>query len=215
MTKKIALYIEGKNEGEADLSKPQPLINLVEKIKLTNQGSFEYDIFLQKAVPAAKKTKNIGPDKSGFLTRVLDCAADAYTKDFHAFIFLGDNDGSDNKAKDVNKAQDECSRRALPICAATTAVETFDAWVLYDFESISKVLGDNAKQPPSPHSLTGKQGSGRHPKDVCKNLISTSGKTLSLTEFYEQVFKSVNINFLSTSIPNNAFRDFMTQIQKF
>ncbi len=139
----------------------------------------------------------------------------AQTRNVDAFVFVGDRDQRTDKEKDIANAQTNITRLGLPKCAAATPVETFDAWVLYDIVSLSNVLTSPQNQPSSPHTMNGKQNSGNHPKDYCRNLILQSKCQLTLTQFYNQVFQLVDIETLIANIPNNKFRDFCDQLRKF
>jgi hypothetical protein len=97
----------------------------------------------------------------------------------------------------------------FPPCAVGTAVETFDAWMICDENAAEKAGGDKTKCRPEPENLDGKEGTGKHPKDISA-IIFGSGENLGGK--YAVVARYADLNLLSRRCPQ-GFTPFKQDIE--
>jgi hypothetical protein len=115
--------------------------------------------------------------------RAIRWMRDAKADGYDALILVVDQDGDRNRQKLFDAAQEDQSvpiKRALGI-----AVRSFDAWMLADEQSLSKVVGRIIQRGPDPEGIF-------DPKSVCEDLRRLHCSDRSLAEFYADIASTAN-----------------------
>ncbi len=95
-----------------------------------------------------------------------------------------------------------------PACAVGCAVETFDAWMIADGKAIKQAGG--AGNHKNPESLDGKEGTGKHPKDIAANIFD--GKR-NLSKKYAVVAENTDLLSLEKACPK-GFKPFANEVRE-
>ncbi|MFB3894435.1 MAG: DUF4276 family protein [Phycisphaerae bacterium] len=99
---------------------------------------------------------------------------------------------------------------ACPPCAVGMAVEAFDAWMIADGGALGKAGGNAARSHPSPETMDGVEGTGRHPKDRAAEVF---GGGQGLGDKYAQVASHVDLGLLAKCCPK-GFAPFAEEVTK-
>jgi len=115
--------------------------------------------------------------------------------EYDAVVVLIDRDRNRNqdRIEPLKQARDEMTT-LFRSCAVGAAVETFDAWMICDENAIENSGGLKSHCHTSPESLSGKEGSGKHPKDRAAQIFG-SGKRLA--EQYTSIAEHIDIGRLT------------------
>ena len=124
----------------------------------------------------------------------------AHQGQYHAVTIVIDRDRRSNAKTIVplREGRDAMAPMSFPPCAVGMAVEAFDAWMISDGKAVKAAKGEPTKSHPAPEKLDGKEGTGRHPKDVAAQVFS--GKA-SLTASYAAVAEHVDLELLARACP--------------
>ncbi len=90
------------------------------------------------------------------------------------------------------------------------AVEAFDAWMIADGNAVSAAGGDGSRSHPDPEKLSGKEGTGSHPKDRAAEIFGGHAK---LTEAYMAVADNVDLEVLAKACPR-GFEPFAEDVRE-
>ena len=123
---------------------------------------------------------------------------------YNALVFVIDQDGQKKRKTGIEIAQ--IHKHFVIPRAMAVAIQSFDAWMLADEVALSKVLGDNVQRQKDPETI-------KQPKPVCEKINNESLRDLSLTEFYFQVAKIINLDSLRKRCPC-GFDKFRTRVEE-
>lgn len=121
-----------------------------------------YDCRLLRRV---QHTRGKGPTAT---KKVIAAVTIARQTGFDAVAILVDRDRArtTDKLRPLLAGRDKAETAGGPPCAVGVAVETFDAWMIVDTNAVARAGGNQAQCHPDPESLSGREGTGDHPKDV-------------------------------------------------
>lgn len=122
---------------------------------------------------------------------------------FDAVVFLIDEDGEDDRRRQMDQAQ-RTELSTLPR-ACGVAIRTFDAWFLADEQGLSRVLGTEIQRQPEPERE-------RNPKDRCQDLVNRSAAIGSLGELYAKLAESLDLDILAERCPQ-GFAPFAERVR--
>lgn len=130
----------------------------------------------------------------------------------HAVVIVRDRDRSPSaeKVDPIIRKRDSMIRPDLPPCAVGCAIETFDAWMIADGRAVHAAGGDPGKTHRSPESLDGKEGTGRHPKDVAAEVF---GSKKGLGDKYAVVAANADLPLLVKTCPQ-GFKPFADEVRE-
>lgn len=195
---KVLLVSEGRHEL-GDGSDPGALELLVRRL-LERKVHFDCIRFADDSLHAVHggKTKR-------YFKRALAWMKYAAQKGFDAVIVVIDDDGEPRRRKQFDDAQESrfCTiRRALGV-----AVREFDAWILADHQTLSRVLGMRVKPQDNVERLN-------DPKQVCKGLLDESRYKgdMTPTKMYALVAGAVNLDTVKKRCPA-GFAPFAQRVQ--
>jgi hypothetical protein len=136
----------------------------------------------------------------------------ARQKNFDGLVILIDRDRRPDSETlcALERGRDEMMVATYPSCAVGVAVETFDAWMIVDGRAIAQAGGTAARAHGDPEKLDGKEGSGRHPKDLAGEIL---GGEKGLGARYATVAQHVRLDLLKERCPK-GFGRFAEDIQK-
>jgi hypothetical protein len=120
---------------------------------------------------------------------------------FDAVVIVVDRDRKPQDRAGLVVAQSNTSQtihRAIGI-----AVESFDAWMLADEKSLTKIVGNKVSRQPDPESLSDS-------KERCRQLAEKAG--LSMTQLCHAVAKAADLAILERRCPK-GFAPFATKVR--
>ena len=195
---KVLVVSDGKHELGPD-SDQGALVELTRRM-LNREVVFKR----MKANDRVVKTHALRGKFTDYEKRAKGWVRYAQHQEYDALVFVIDQDGHKKRETGVENAQIH-THFVIPR-AMTVAVQKFDAWMLADEVAMSKVLGGNVQRQKDPES-------NQDPKSECEKIIAASQRNLSLTEFYFQVAKVINLDSLRKRCPR-GFDKFRTRVEK-
>jgi len=141
---------------------------------------------------------------SRLFKKAITCLRLAVNEDYDALVFLIDQDGHNERIKQIQQAQEhplESLPRALGV-----AIKTYDAWMLADEQALSQVLGYTIPTQPNPEKAN-------DPKQKCKKLHDESNSAISLRDMYAAIANLIDIDTLSNRCPK-GFKPFAQKVKK-
>jgi hypothetical protein len=187
---KVLLVGEGRHERGGALEA------LVKRLGLT-AGKFDTDNANRADLHA-----HHGKGK-GFFKRAIRWMQRAQTLGYDAIILVIDEDGCRERRKEIAEAQENSLfpiRRALG-----TAIRTFDAWMLADEKTLTKVLGGNVSRQPEPEGI-------KEPKTVCRKLLDDCPQTMKPVEMYAAIAGAIDLTILQERC-SKGFAPFAQRVQ--
>ena len=140
----------------------------------------------------------------GYTKRVIAWMAYARRAGFDALILVVDQDGDQERERQLNDAQSD-DRIAFPR-AIGVAIKRFDAWMLADEKALTRVLGVTVNRQPNPETLG-------DPKQTCADLRDDHGADISQTEMYSHVAKIADLATLKNRCPK-GFGVFASRVRQ-
>lgn len=152
------------------------------------------------------RVKDIRTHGRGLAGKVRAAMALAEIQGADAVFVVVDRDGPANRSRLPELKQGRSDGRAKAIATPTVvgcAVEAVEAWVLGDAEAVSRVLGVRVDHVPAhPETLAGKRTSGKHPKDVLRDLIRSSRNSADdLEGVYVRIAQETDVKLLQEKCP--------------
>ncbi|MBN2133476.1 MAG: DUF4276 family protein [Sedimentisphaerales bacterium] len=129
----------------------------------------------------------------GHFKRAVRWLREAENRGFDALVFLIDEDGQRERIAQIGEAQDSSLSQLSR--AMGVAIRTFDAWLLADEGTLTKVLGYQVNKQPDPERIRG-------PKAICADLLTCSPNRMTQTEMYARVANQIDITVLSARCPS-------------
>jgi hypothetical protein len=131
---------------------------------------------------------------------------------FSAAVIVIDRDRAANRRRihSLGTGRDEMQYSSTPPCAVGMAVETFDAWMIFDADAARKAGGDHTKCHPNPEALSRKEGTGEHPKDVAAAVF---GGKQGLGTAYAAVASGVDLGRLK-QVCHEGFAPFAADVDR-
>jgi hypothetical protein len=147
-----------------------------------------------------------------FEKKTMQAIREAKQQGFHAIVIAVDRDGhpASERLHPLAKGRDCMAGLGFPPCVVGAAVETFDAWMIADGKAIGAAGGDASKSHTDPERLSGKEGSGQHPKD--RAMVLFGGRD-SLGERYSRVAAVLDLELLSRCCPA-GFEPFAREVRE-
>jgi len=137
---------------------------------------------------------------------------DAERRRFQAVVIVVDRDRQPSRERldPLKRARDQMSAEGPAPCAVGLAVETFDAWMIADGKAIEKAGGDPSRSHPDPEKLSGKEGSGDHPKERAYEIL---GPPNVLGGKYAVVAAAADLQFLEQRC-SKGFKPFAADVRR-
>ncbi|MDY7010775.1 MAG: DUF4276 family protein [Planctomycetota bacterium] len=158
----------------------------------------------------SKDVPRIHGRRHRYAKKAIWAIVEASRNDFDAVVIVIDRDRRVEKEtiQPLREGRDSCSISGKIPCAVGCAVETFDAWMIADGNAIKHAGGvGNHKNP---ESLYGKEGKGKHPKDIAANIFD--GKR-GLSKKYAIVAENVDLLSLEKTCPK-GFKPFANDVRE-
>ncbi|MCG8509948.1 MAG: DUF4276 family protein [Rhodospirillales bacterium] len=157
--------------------------------------------FRKVSDPGFARIHGRGP---GFFKRTLGWIRQAEREQFDALVFLIDQDGDNNRIRQIDDAQDDMTFQVDRACGV--AIQTFDAWFLADEQALSQVLDQRVLRQPGPEV-------NRNPKADCDRLWSesTGVSFAGRSALYAALAKLANIEILNQRCPR-GFKPFADRV---
>lgn len=195
---RVLVVSEGRHELALD-RETGPLVELLRRL-MTSEAEF-----VRKKVsdPAVRTHKQKGK-AAAYEKRALMWISYAAKQGFDSLVLLVDQDGETERREGIDNAQQH-PRFTVPR-ALGLAVETFDAWMLADEQSLSVALGRQVPRQKSPEGI-------RNPKDVCRDLHTSSNCENDLTQVYTLVAASMNFETVTKRCPL-GFAPFRSRVEE-
>ena len=209
-TCRIAIYGDGRHELGRNLGRelsPDSLPALPELVhRLLRSPS--HLTYTPKSFPAVPPVHGRGRKYARKAQRAI---REAGRLQFAAAAILIDRDRQPDAKRIVplREGRDALMYGGFPACAVGMAVEAFDAWMIADAKAAEAAGGDPAKSHPSPESLDGREGSGKHPKDVAAEVF---GSAKGLGGKYAVVAANVDLSRLEEACPK-GFKPFADEVR--
>ncbi len=210
-TCRIAVYGDGRHELGRDLGRelsPDSLPALPELVhRLLRSPS--HLTYTPKSFPAVPPVHGRGQK---YARKAQQAIREAGRLQFAAVAILIDRDRQPDAKRiaPLRDGRDAMMYGGFPPCAVGMAVETFDAWMIADGKAAEAAGGDPAKSHPSPESLDGREGSGRHPKDVAAEVF---GSAKGFGGKYAVAAASVDLRGLEKACPK-GFKPFADEVRE-
>ena len=208
-TCRIAVYGDGRHELGRDLGRelsPDSLPALPEFVHrlLRSPSHLTYTPKSFAAVPPVHARGH------KYARKAQQAIRQAGRLQFAAAAILIDRDRQPDAKRilPLREGRDAMSYSGFPPCAVGMAVEAFDAWMIADSKAVQAAGGDSAMTHPSPESLEGKEGTGKHPKDVAAEVF---GSKKALGGKYAVVAAKVDLSRLEEACPK-GFRPFAAEV---
>lgn len=208
-SRRVVVFGEGPHELgnilDQSLSQDQlpALPQLIHRL-LDSPSSVEYTCHNFKNVrPVHKRGHKFG-------RKVIRAVRQARRDGFTAVAIVIDRDRKPDRGRigALRDGRDAVDGLEYPPCAVGCAVETFDAWMIADGKAIKQAGG--AGNHKNPESLDGKEGQGKHPKDIAARLF---GGRRSLSSKYAAIADNVDIKLLEKACPK-GFKHFAEEVCK-
>ncbi|MCH7688725.1 MAG: hypothetical protein IH899_18925 [Planctomycetes bacterium] len=194
---KVLVVSEGKHELSPE-SDSSPLVELTRR--LMNQNAD----FVREKVSSRKVRIHCPHGKSAaYEKRALGWIRYAQKEGYNALVFVIDQDGQKKRKTGIENAQIH-THFVIPRAMAV-AIQSFDAWMLADEGALSEVLGGNVQRQKDPELI-------KEPKIECEKINNESPRNLSLTEFYFQVAKVIDLDRLRERCPD-GFGPFRVRVE--
>jgi hypothetical protein len=147
-----------------------------------------------------------------FARKVIRAVRQARRDGFTAAAIVIDRDRrrDNERIGALRDGRDAVSALEYPPCAVGAAVEAFDAWMIADGKAIGEAGGVADRSHPDPESLDGKEGKGKHPKDVAAKIF---GGKHNLPQKYPVVASNVDLSFLEKACPK-GFKPFAEEVRE-
>jgi len=184
-----------------------PLAQLVRRL-LRDPAKPRFFCRLGKDVPNVHRGKMASRDGK----KVYSAIRYARRRGWGAAVVVVDRDGPRNAGRLAGLHEGAREASASFPCAVGLAIETFDAWMIVDRNAIKKAGGDQTKAHDNPESLTGKKGTGKHPKDVADAIFGTT-RGSGLGPKYATVAEHLDLALLETACPK-GFRPFADEVRE-
>lgn len=126
-----------------------------------------------------------------------------------AIVIDRDRQRTSRKLVPLRAGRDQLEHQGFPPCAVGMAVEAFDAWMIADGSAVRAADGDPAQSHPSPEALSGKEGTGGHPKDLA---IRAFGGKRELAANYAEIARHVDLALLERACPQ-GFAPFAEEVR--
>lgn len=212
-TRRVVVYGEGPHELGHDLGQELNLESLPALPGLVHRilGSPSRAAYTAKSFLAVPAVHGRG---SKFAKKAKQAIREAGRLKFHAAAIVIDRDQQPNAKRIVplRRGRDDLMYSGFPPCAVGVAIETFDAWMIADRNAIKKAGGDQTKAHGDPESLTGKKGTGKHPKDVADAIFGTT-RGAGLGPKYATVAEHLDLALLETACPK-GFKPFADEVRE-
>ncbi len=206
----IAVYGEGKHElggklGQAlSLDSLPALPRLVQRL-LEDPQEVAYTCFRFKDVRA------VHTRGQKFGKKVIRAIRQARRDGFAALAVVIDRDAKPDseRVQALRQGRDALAGQEYPPCAVGTPVEAFDAWMITDPKAVRSAGGDHNQCRADPEKLDGKEGTGRHPKDVAGAIF---GGKRGLASKYAAVAEKADLKLLRKNCPK-GFAPFADEVE--
>lgn len=209
--RRIVVFGEGAHELGQRLDSPLsndhlPALPCLIHRLLDEPDQAEYSCTAFKSVPAVHGK---GPK---FGKKVKRAILKAHQEGHQAAVIVIDRDAQPDaeRIQAMRQARDEMVDGWYPPCAVTTAVETFDAWMIVDGKAIKESGGDHKNSHSDPEALDGRPGSGQHPKDKAAEIF---GGLRGLGGKYAAAAKHADLGLLRRRCPK-GFEPFAQEVEQ-
>lgn len=209
MSKRVLVF----GDGEYDLGRLGPqapecegaLPKLVRRILEDPSGlSFECRLF--------KRVSHTHPGKlHRYAKKTINAVKTARRGSFDGAVVVIDRDGPGNNQRRgyLEQGRDSAPASDYVPCAVGVSVETFDAWMIANADAIKHAGGDQNYHRPDPEKLDGKEGSGRHPKELAAQAF---GGQSDLGTKYSGVAEMIDLDCLAQRCPQ-GFQPFRQDVR--
>lgn len=140
----------------------------------------------------------------GYYKRALRWMLHAQEQGYNAVVLLVDEDGKAERRREIEDAQADIQHASISR-AMGVAIRTFDAWMLADEGSLSRVLGCTIQRQGDPETIA-------DPKEACAGLMAENECRLTQTEFYKQIAEGADLDVLSRRCPQ-GFAPFASRLR--
>ncbi|MGC9454783.1 MAG: DUF4276 family protein [Phycisphaerae bacterium] len=147
-----------------------------------------------------------------YAKKAINAIIAAGRESFDGAVVVIDRDGPQNRQRrrELEQGRDDAASRHPTPCAVGVAVETFDAWMIADADAIEHAGGDKNHHRPDPENLDGKEGSGRHPKELAAQAF---GGQSDLGFRYSSVAELIDLDCLAQRCPQ-GFHPFRQDVRQ-
>lgn len=188
---RILLVSEGKHEASGALE------GLVRRL-------LPGDLHIDQDRVSRKEVHSFHGKGDGYLKKALGWMIEARKGAYDALVLVIDEDHCADRISQLNAAQQDGRipiRRALGV-----AVHTFDAWMLADETTLSRVLGANVDRQKDPEAIA-------RPKDTCAAILSQSDCRQSQSDLYRAVAEKASLQLVEERCPK-GFRPFADRVRR-
>jgi len=186
---RVLVVAEGKHERGGALE------NLLKRLA-GDTATFEFDRV------ANKEIHTFHGKGQGYFKRAVRWLLEAEKRRVDALVFLIDEDGQRERVAQIGDAQNSSMLQLSR--AMGVAIRTFDAWMLADEGTLTRVLGSQIGRQRDPENI-------RDPKTVCVGLLADSSAPMAQTEMYARVANQADITVLSARCPS-GFAPFAARV---
>lgn len=125
-------------------------------------------------------------------------------------IFVLDRDREKNRLVELKAGREEL-KGTMP-SAIGVCIETLEAWLLADHQSVADTLGIETKHVPAkPEGLAGEKGTASHPKDVLEHLIEIA--PAGAKDVYNELARVADLQTIAQKCPK-GFGEFQAELDR-
>jgi hypothetical protein len=130
----------------------------------------------------------------GYFKKTVRWILEARERGFDALVLVIDQDSRTERNEELRQAQEENSVTRGIARAVGVAIRTFDAWMLADELAAGQVLACNVSPQQAPETIG-------MPKEVCRGLLTASGREIGLSQMYAEIAAVARIDLLEQRCP--------------